>query len=117
VHIYSPITYVRSSYFLGTIHENRGEMEKAREYYGRFYELWKDGDMDRERVEEAKRKLDLELISQDGQKRAKIGRSLRGRLIHQIHIEVFVVVSDSVTESRGKYQSIREVLVQKTGCS
>ena len=51
-----PIPYVRSFYFLGKIHENRGDMQKAREYYRRFYEFWKDGDMDRERVEEAKRK-------------------------------------------------------------
>jgi tetratricopeptide (TPR) repeat protein len=53
----SPIKYVRSFYFLGKIHENRGEMEKAREYYRRFYEYWKDGDLDRDRVEEARRKL------------------------------------------------------------
>ena len=45
-------------YFLGKIHENQGEMDKAREYYRRFYEYWKDGDMDREQVEEAKKKLD-----------------------------------------------------------
>jgi tetratricopeptide (TPR) repeat protein len=56
-HIWWPIPYVRSFYFLGKIHENRGEMEKARECYRRFHEYWKDGDMDRERVEEAKRKL------------------------------------------------------------
>ena len=56
-HIGWPIPYVRSFYFLGKIHENRGEMDKAREYYRRFYEYWKDGDMDRERVEEAKSKL------------------------------------------------------------
>jgi tetratricopeptide (TPR) repeat protein len=54
-----PIPYVRSFYFLGKIHENRGEMEKARTYYRRFYEYWKDGDMDRERVEEAKSKLGM----------------------------------------------------------
>ena len=54
----APIPYVRSFYFLGKIHENRGEMEKAREYYQRFYEYWKDGDFDRERVEEARSKMD-----------------------------------------------------------
>jgi tetratricopeptide (TPR) repeat protein len=52
-----PIPYVRSFYFLGTIYERRDEMDKAREYYGRFYEYWKDGDMDRERVNEAKGKM------------------------------------------------------------
>ncbi len=56
---WSPLPYVRSFYFLGTIHENRGDMGRAREYYRRFHEYWKDGDMDRERVEEAKRKLGM----------------------------------------------------------
>ena len=51
-----PVEFVRSFYFLGKINENRGDMEKAREYYRRFYEYWKDGDMDRERVDEAKSK-------------------------------------------------------------
>jgi hypothetical protein len=32
-------------------------MAKAREYYRRFYEYWKDGDLDRERVEEAQSKF------------------------------------------------------------
>jgi tetratricopeptide (TPR) repeat protein len=57
-HVEWPIFYVRSFYFLGKIHENRGEMEKAHEYYRRFHEYWKDGDMDREQVEEAKRKME-----------------------------------------------------------
>jgi tetratricopeptide (TPR) repeat protein len=56
-HVDWPIPYVRSFYFLGKIHENQGDMEKAREHYHRFYEYWKDGDMDRERLEEARRKL------------------------------------------------------------
>ncbi len=57
-HLWVPIPYVRSFYFLGQIHENRGELERARYYYARFFELWKDGDLDRERVEEAKRKIE-----------------------------------------------------------
>jgi tetratricopeptide (TPR) repeat protein len=57
--IWWPVPFVRSFYFLGKIHEDRGETEKACEYYRRFYEYWKDGDMDRERVEEAKRKCGL----------------------------------------------------------
>ncbi len=56
-HIFWPIPYVRSFYFLGKIHENRGELDKAREYYRRFVDFWKDGDMDRKRVEEALSKL------------------------------------------------------------
>ena len=56
-HVEWPIYYVRSLYFLGKIHENRGETEKAREYYRRFYDYWKDGDMDRERIEEARTRI------------------------------------------------------------
>jgi tetratricopeptide (TPR) repeat protein len=56
-HIYWPIPYVRSFYFLAKIHENQGEADKARAYYQRFYDYWKDGDMDRDRVEEVETKL------------------------------------------------------------
>ena len=56
-HIFWPIPYVRSFYFLGKIHENRGELDKSREYYRRFVDFWQDGDMDRKRVEEALGKL------------------------------------------------------------
>ena len=56
-HISWPILYVRRFYFLGRIHENRGEMEKAREHYQRFVDFWRDGDLDRERVEEARARL------------------------------------------------------------
>ena len=56
-HLFWPIIYVRSFYFLGTIHENRGDAAKAREYYQRFVDFWGEGDMDRERVEEALSKL------------------------------------------------------------
>ena len=52
-----PIPYVRSFYFLGKIHENRGETEKAREYYQRFADFWRDGDIERSRIEEAMRKI------------------------------------------------------------
>ena len=52
-----PIQYVRSFYYLGQIHESRGETEQAAENYRRFLDYWQDGDMDRERVEEARRKV------------------------------------------------------------
>jgi tetratricopeptide (TPR) repeat protein len=52
-----PIPYVRSFYFLGKIYENRGDMEKARHYYQRFVDFWKDGDLDRERIQEALSKI------------------------------------------------------------
>ena len=56
-HINWPIPYVRSLYFLGKIHEERGEQDKARQYYQRFVDFWGEGDLDRERIEEAKGKL------------------------------------------------------------
>jgi serine/threonine protein kinase/tetratricopeptide (TPR) repeat protein len=55
--IYYPEYYIRSLYFLGKIHENRGDVDEARKLYRRFYEYWKDGDLDRERVEEVGKKL------------------------------------------------------------
>jgi tetratricopeptide (TPR) repeat protein len=43
---------------LGQLHEERGERDKAREYYSRFIELWKDCDRERRpQVEEARRRL------------------------------------------------------------
>jgi tetratricopeptide (TPR) repeat protein len=56
-HILAPVPYVRSFYFLGKIHEERGETDEARKYYRRFVEFWGDGDIDRDRVEEARSKL------------------------------------------------------------
>ena len=50
------ILWVRSHYLLAQIHERRGDTDTARELYRQFYELWRDGDIDRDRVEEAKRK-------------------------------------------------------------
>jgi hypothetical protein len=32
-------------------------MDKAREYYQRFVDFWRDGELDRDRVEEAKQKI------------------------------------------------------------
>jgi tetratricopeptide (TPR) repeat protein len=52
-----PVHSIRSLYFLGKIYEKRGDGEKARDYYRRFVDHWKDGDMDRERVAEATKKL------------------------------------------------------------
>jgi tetratricopeptide (TPR) repeat protein len=56
-HIEWPILYVRSFYFLGKIHEARGEKEKARDYYRRFVDYWKDGELDRPRLDEARGKI------------------------------------------------------------
>jgi hypothetical protein len=53
-HVSWPLPYVRSFYFLGKIHESQGEVGKARENFQRFVDFWKDGDLDRERVAEAR---------------------------------------------------------------
>jgi DNA-binding winged helix-turn-helix (wHTH) protein/tetratricopeptide (TPR) repeat protein/TolB-like protein len=52
-----PIPYVRSLYLLGAIHEAREEMDEAALFYGRFYTLWKDGDLDRDWIAHAERTL------------------------------------------------------------
>ena len=52
-----PIEYVRSLYFLGQIAERRGEVDKARDYYRRFLTYWGDGDIDRDKVAEARKKI------------------------------------------------------------
>jgi hypothetical protein len=54
-----PIEFVRSMYFLGQITERAGDTSKARDYYRRFVTYWGDGDIDREHVAEAKKKLTL----------------------------------------------------------
>ncbi len=52
-----PIDFVRSFYFLGRIYEQQGDAAKSREAYRRFVGYWKDGDLDRERIAEAQRKI------------------------------------------------------------
>jgi hypothetical protein len=46
-------------YFLGQITERAGDTSTARDYYRRFVTYWGDGDIDREHVAEAKKKLTL----------------------------------------------------------
>jgi tetratricopeptide (TPR) repeat protein/TolB-like protein/predicted Ser/Thr protein kinase len=52
-----PIEVVRSLYYLGQIAERRGDRDKARQYYQRFVDRWGGGEMDREHVADAKRKM------------------------------------------------------------
>jgi len=56
-HSLTPLEFVRSFYYLGKIHEAAGDATKSREAYRRFVGYWKDGDIDRDRVAEAERKL------------------------------------------------------------
>ncbi len=52
-HLESPIPYVRSFYYLGRLHHQLGETSEAHRYFERFVELWRSGDLDRPRLEEA----------------------------------------------------------------
>jgi tetratricopeptide (TPR) repeat protein/predicted Ser/Thr protein kinase len=52
-----PVPFVRSFYYLGRLYEQQGNASKAREAYRRFLSYWKDGDLDRDRVAEAQRKI------------------------------------------------------------
>ncbi len=52
-----PVEYARSVYFLGQIAERRGDLARAREYHSQFVKLWGDGDIDRDRVAGARKKL------------------------------------------------------------
>ena len=49
--------YGRSFFLLGQIYERRGDVARAREQYARFLDLWKDGDLEREWVAEAQKKV------------------------------------------------------------
>jgi tetratricopeptide (TPR) repeat protein/TolB-like protein/tRNA A-37 threonylcarbamoyl transferase component Bud32 len=57
IRVPTPIDYVRSLYYLGQISERKGDRAKAGEYYRKFLQYWGDGDLDRERVAEARKKL------------------------------------------------------------
>jgi len=56
---YDPVDFVRSWYYLGKIREERGDTAGAREAYRRFATYWKDGTLDRDRVAEAERKIQM----------------------------------------------------------
>jgi len=62
----APLEFIRSVYFLATIADRHGEAVAAKEYYTRFLWYWGDGDLDRERVAEARQRLgDLRAFSKD----------------------------------------------------
>jgi serine/threonine protein kinase/tetratricopeptide (TPR) repeat protein len=52
-----PLQYVRSLFFLGKIHAQRGDEEQARDYLQLFLDHWGDGEIDRNRVAEARELL------------------------------------------------------------
>ena len=53
-----PINFIRSFYFLGTARAASGNEAGARESYERFLSYWEDGDIDRDRVAEARAYVD-----------------------------------------------------------
>jgi tetratricopeptide (TPR) repeat protein len=53
-----PVLYVRSLYSLAKVHQRRGDTAKAREYFQRFHDAWKDGDLARDQVNEARLALE-----------------------------------------------------------
>ena len=53
-----PLEFVRSFYFLGKARAEGGNDAGAREAYQRFLSYWEDGDIDRERVAEARGYVD-----------------------------------------------------------
>ena len=56
--LFEPISFVRSFYFLGEIHDQNGEPEEAAEAFERFVAHWGDGELDRDRVSRARARLD-----------------------------------------------------------
>jgi eukaryotic-like serine/threonine-protein kinase len=52
----SPIEFVRSLYYLGQINERKGDRAKAAEYYRRFLQYWGDGEIDRDKVADARKR-------------------------------------------------------------
>ena len=50
-----PVQYVRTLFLLGQLALERGDLEKAKDYYGRFLDRWGEGEIDRDRVTQAKR--------------------------------------------------------------
>jgi tetratricopeptide (TPR) repeat protein len=49
--------YAKSYYMLGKIHEQQGKKTKAREYYEKFLELWKNADPGLPEVDDARARL------------------------------------------------------------
>ena len=51
-----PVEFVRSLYFLGSIAERKGDRARAADHYRRFLRYWGDGDIDRDKVADARKK-------------------------------------------------------------
>jgi tetratricopeptide (TPR) repeat protein/TolB-like protein/predicted Ser/Thr protein kinase len=51
------VAYVRAHFLLARLYDKRGDRAKANQLYARYLDYWRDGDMDREQVAEAQKKL------------------------------------------------------------
>ena len=54
-----PVQWLRAMHYLGRYHAQRGERDEAERYFRRFLEYWGEGEMDPERVQEARSYLKL----------------------------------------------------------
>jgi tetratricopeptide (TPR) repeat protein len=52
-----PIPFVRSFFYLGKAYKRQGEISKATKYLERFIQYWKEGQLDSDKIEEAKKHL------------------------------------------------------------
>ena len=53
---FHPFEYVRGLYYTAQAYEKTGDAAKAREHYAKFLGYWKDGDIDRDKVQDAIKK-------------------------------------------------------------
>jgi len=52
-----PVEFVRSLYFLGAIADRKGDRARAADYSRRFLQYWEGGDLDRDRIAEARKRV------------------------------------------------------------
>ena len=52
-----PETWILTHYRLGRLYEQKGDMDKAREYYGKFLHIWREADQDLPPLNDARRRL------------------------------------------------------------
>jgi serine/threonine protein kinase/tetratricopeptide (TPR) repeat protein len=54
---FHPIEYIRGLYYTAQAYEKAGDAGTAREHYAKFLSYWKDGDLDRDKVADALKKI------------------------------------------------------------
>ena len=54
---FQAIEYVRGLYYTAQAYDKLGDAARAREFYARFLKYWKDGDIDRDKVADAIKKI------------------------------------------------------------